>query len=219
MSPVESDKKWEFSYTNYYKLGSHLARHQDSHVYQLPYLPGKRYIVTQAYHGAFSHKGSNKYAVDWKMPEGTPVCAVRGGVVVKLRKDSDTGGASMKFDKFNNFILIRHEDGTLAHYCHLQQNGVLVKLGQKVQPGQVIGRSGNTGFSSGPHLHLCIFRTLDGRERESIPVKFHTAEYGAVTLLEDSRYRAVQVGGSLLEARNVHNGGAETHGEARGTAN
>lgn len=216
LQPADSSKRWSFSYTNYYKLGSYLAQHDDTHVYQLPYPAGRRYVVTQAYNGTYSHKGSNKYAVDWKMPEGTPVCAVRDGTVIKMRKDSGTGGASMKYDKFNNFVLIRHEDGTLAHYCHLQQNGVRVSLGQKVLAGQVIGRSGNTGFSSGPHLHLCIFRTIDGRERESIPVKFRTAEYGAVTLLEDGRYRAVQVGGALVEAHNRNEGSS---GEGRGTAN
>src|SRR2546430_17734543 len=47
LSPVEADEKWEYSYTNYYKLGSNCARHDDLVVYQLPYAPGKKLKVTQ----------------------------------------------------------------------------------------------------------------------------------------------------------------------------
>jgi len=216
LEPEDLSRRWEFSYTNYYKLGSHLARHDDAWVYHLPYPAGRRYVVTQAYNGAYSHKGPNRYALDWKMPEGTPVCAVRDGVVVKLREDSNTGGPSVKYDRFSNFILVRHEDGTLAHYCHLQHNGALVKVGERVEAGEVIGRSGSTGFSTGPHLHLCIFRTIDGRERESIPVRFQTAEYGAVMLREDGRYRAVQMGAATLETGTRGEGSG---GEAPGGGN
>ena len=190
LSPIESGKKWEYSYTNYYKLGSNSARHNDAYLYQLPYAPGHKFSVTQGYNGSFSHKGSNRYAIDWKMPEGTFVCAARGGVVVKVKDDSGTGGSSIKYDKDNNYVLIRHEDGTLGHYCHLLKNGCLVKVGQTVQAGTVIARSGNTGFSSGPHLHFCVFRVKDGRERESIPVKFQTADQSAVTLTTGHSYTA-----------------------------
>ena len=65
-------------------------------MYQLPYAPGNRFKVTQGYNGSFSHKGSNQYAIDWQMPEGTPVYAARGGVVVRTKDDSNTGGGSMK---------------------------------------------------------------------------------------------------------------------------
>jgi murein DD-endopeptidase MepM/ murein hydrolase activator NlpD len=191
--PVDPAAKWEYTYTNYFKLGSNCVRHDDSCVYQLPYLAGSKYTVTQGYNGGYSHKGSNLYAIDWKMPEGTLVCAARGGVVVKTKDDSDTGGGSVKFDKFNNYVLVRHEDGTLGHYCHLKKGGVMVKPGERISAGQPIAKSGNTGYSSGPHLHFCVYRTKDGRERESIPVKFRTANEIAVTLQEDRRYKAAEI--------------------------
>jgi len=190
LSPLNPAQKWEYSYTNYYKLGSSSAQHDDSYLYRLPYASGRRFGVTQSYNGSFSHKGPNRYAIDWKMPEGTLVCAARGGVVVKVKDDSDKGGANISFYRYNNYVLIRHSDGTLAHYCHLSKHGGLVKVGQTVAAGDVIARSGNTGFSSGPHLHFCVFRAKDGRERESIPVKFQTADENAITLATGHTYRA-----------------------------
>ena len=85
LTPTVNDGEWEYSYTNYFKLGSNCAQHDDSYVYQLPYAPGSKFKVTQGYNGSFSHKGSNQYAIDWQMPEGTPVYAARGGVVVKVK--------------------------------------------------------------------------------------------------------------------------------------
>jgi murein DD-endopeptidase MepM/ murein hydrolase activator NlpD len=193
VSPAREGSNWEYSYTNYYKLGSSCARHDDSAVYRLPYAPGSRFKVTQGYNGSFSHKGSNLYAIDWQMPEGTPVLAARGGLVVKVKDDSNTGGSSMKYDPFNNYVLIRHGDGTLGHYCHLQKGGVTVTPGQIVRAGDLIARSGNTGFSSGAHLHFSVFKTKDGRERISIPVKFQTAEDNAITLVEGKRYKAPEM--------------------------
>src|SRR5262249_40427119 len=89
LDPVATGAEWEYSYTNYYKLGSSDARHDDSYCYQLPYAPGRSFRVTQAYDGKFSHKGSNRFAIDWDLPEGTPVYAARGGVVVKVKDDSN----------------------------------------------------------------------------------------------------------------------------------
>src|ERR1051326_392512 len=127
VAPTATETNWEYSYTNYYKLGSSCARHDENAVYPLPYAPGSRYKVSQGYHGSYSHKGSNEYAIDWQMPEGTAVFAAREGLVVKVKDDSNTGGSSMKFDPFNNYVLIRHPDGTLGHYCHLKKGGVTVK--------------------------------------------------------------------------------------------
>ena len=53
-----------------------------------------------------------------------------------------------------NYVKIRHDDGTIGNYVHLQHDGVLVEVGDKVRTGDVIGMSGNTGFTTGPHLHF-----------------------------------------------------------------
>ncbi len=201
MVPIEPGARWEYSYTNYYKLGSNCAQHDDSCIYLLPYSPGEKFKVTQGYNGKFSHKGANQYAIDWQMPEGTCVRAAREGVVVRTKDDSDKGGSSMDYDRFNNYVLIRHPDGTLGHYCHLQKDSCVVKLGQKVAAGDMLARSGNTGFSSGPHLHFCVFKTRNGRERISLPVKFRTAADQAVTLVSGRSYRAGHVEHASAPAR------------------
>jgi murein DD-endopeptidase MepM/ murein hydrolase activator NlpD len=187
--PSNTNQEWEYSYTNYYKLGSSIAQ-PDDYVYSLPYAPGTVHKITQGYDGKFSHQGSNKYAIDWAMPQGTPIYAARGGLVVKVKDDSDRGGGDIKFDPFNNYVLIRHDDGTLGHYCHLEKGGVTVHPGQVVKTGDLIAHSGSTGFSSGPHLHFCVFMTKDGRQRLSIPVKFRDEWGEAITLAEGSKYRA-----------------------------
>ena len=192
LTPMDTNKEWDYSYTNYYKLGSSLAV-PDDYVYSLPYAPGTTRRITQGYNGKYSHQGSNKYAIDWQMPQGTPVYAARGGLVVKVKDDSDLGGGDIKFDPFNNYVLIRHEDGTLGHYCHLKKGGVKVHPGQIVKTGDMIALSGSTGFSSGPHLHFCVFMTKDGKQRVSIPVKFRIANGDAITLVEGKKYRAPEV--------------------------
>jgi murein DD-endopeptidase MepM/ murein hydrolase activator NlpD len=190
ISPAQPGCGWEYDYTNFFKLGSSCAQHDDSVIYELPYAPGGKFKVTQGYNGKFSHKGSNQYATDWQMPEGTLVCAARAGVVVKVKDSSDKGGGSLAYDRYNNFVLIRHDDGTLGHYCHLQKGGCLVKAGQRVATGDAIAHSGNTGFSSGPHLHFSVFKTRNGRERISLPVRFKTEGEKVVTLAAGRSYRA-----------------------------
>jgi murein DD-endopeptidase MepM/ murein hydrolase activator NlpD len=192
LAPVDTNSDWQYSYTNYYKLGSSVAQ-PDDFVYSLPYAPGTSHRITQGYNGKFSHQGSNRYAIDWQMPQGTPVCAARGGLVVKVKDDSDRGGGNIKYDPFNNYVLIRHEDGTLGHYCHLQKGGVVVHPGDIVKTGQIIAHSGDTGFSTGAHLHFCVFMTKDGMHRVSIPVKFRDEQGQAVTLVEGGKYRAPEL--------------------------
>ena len=208
LAPADTNLQWEYSFTNYYKLGSSVAV-PDDYVYSLPYAPGTTHRITQGYNGKFSHQGSNKYAIDWQMPEGTAVCAARGGLVVKVKDDSDRGGPSIKFDPFNNYVLIRHDDGTLGHYCHLKKGGVVVHPGQVVKTGEMIALSGDTGFSSGAHLHFCVFMAKDGLQRESIPVKFHVADGDAIALVEGRKYRAAEMQADVktIASRKVIGGG------------
>jgi murein DD-endopeptidase MepM/ murein hydrolase activator NlpD len=210
LKPLNSCTNWGYSYTNYYKLGSNCARPDESCVYELPYAPGSKFKVTQGYNGKYSHTGSNQYATDWQMPVGTLVCAARDGVVVRTKDDCNKAGPSMAYDRYCNYVLIRHPDGTLGHYCHLQKGGALVEVGQRVTAGEPIAHSGNTGFSTGPHLHFCVFVTRNGRERVSLPVKFRTTTDDAITLVSGRAYRAAETPAPIVQTSVpvAHVGGA-----------
>jgi murein DD-endopeptidase MepM/ murein hydrolase activator NlpD len=181
---------WSFNYTNHYTVGAHDVRHDDNYLYTLPYMPGASFKVTQGYHGSFSHHGPDEYAVDWKMPEGTPVLAARGGVVVSVKDHFSKGGPHRKYEDHANMVVIQHEDGTMAHYCHLAKNSARVKVGEKVRAGDLLAASGNTGFTSGPHLHFAVFKARSGYGRQTIPVKFRTADGSGLTLVAGKTYRA-----------------------------
>lgn len=172
--PAKPGESWNYSFRYSWRTGGQGGR-PDSYIYLLPFKEGSNFQVTQGYLGTFSHKecGENQFSIDWRMPQGTPVHAARDGMVVAFRADSNSGGPSERFGDKANYVTIRHSDGTYADYMHLQLNGVRVKLGEKVKTGQVIGLSGNTGFSTEPHLHFSVFRNrMQGAviKRESLPV-------------------------------------------------
>lgn len=156
-------------------------------VYSLPYAKNTSPRVVQGYYSFFSHQGD--FAIDFKMKPGTGVYAAREGVVVFVREDQTRGGVSKKYVGKANRITIKHNDGTYAHYLHLQHNGAFVNVGDTVKQGQIIGLSGSTGFSAFPHLH---FEVTGGMQtaKDEIPVRFRT-EKGAVFLQPLRRYKAM----------------------------
>jgi murein DD-endopeptidase MepM/ murein hydrolase activator NlpD len=84
------------------------------------------------------------HGVDYRAAVGTPVYAVADGTVLQSAYNATSG----------NYIALKHADNSQSWYLHLSQRGV--KQGQKIKVRQVIGRTGNTGLSSGPHLHFGI---------------------------------------------------------------
>ena len=82
------------------------------------------------------------------------------GIVVDVKENSNQGGVNRKYENFENFVEIRHGD-EYSYYGHLKKNGVLVKIGDKVRAGQLIGYSGATGWMANikePHLHFMVGR-------------------------------------------------------------
>ena len=128
--------------------------------------------VDQGPGGSFSHNDpQNLHAVDFALVEGTPIVAVREGVVMQVESDFDKAGLNReKYGGRANFIRIVHPDGSMAVYAHLQPEGVQVRTGQRVRKGQRIGLSGNTGFSTAPHLHF-VLQVNAGMRLKSIPFR------------------------------------------------
>jgi murein DD-endopeptidase MepM/ murein hydrolase activator NlpD len=147
--------------------------------YRLPYPEGRAFTVSQAYGpGMTSHANrQNRYAVDFAMPEGVPVVASRSGVVADATLRHRAGGPQASLGRRANRVTIVHDDGTVAQYAHLAHEAPVVERGHRVQAGTVLGRSGNTGYTGGPHLHFVVTRPaiVAGKVRPvSLPVCFYT---------------------------------------------
>jgi len=145
-----------------------------SFVYGLPFESNKAHFLAQGYFGRFSHK--ERAALDFKMKQGTRVLAARDGVVIRVKEDGDKGGLKKAYRQFGNNIVIQHPDGSRSGYWHLQKNGALVNAGDTVRQGQLIGLSGNTGYTSGPHLHFIVWRSLENRRWQQVATRFETTK-------------------------------------------
>jgi len=179
--------KSKFSYV----MGNKNARHNDSYLYSLPFKTGSTYKLSQGFNGKFSHKGNSLYALDFSMPIGTKVYAIREGVVVKLKEDSTKSGNKDNI-KDANYLTVKHNDGTYSKYAHLKYNGVEVKIGDKIKRGQFIAYSGNTGYSSGPHLHFLVFKAKDYKSRQSIKIKFISQSGIVINPIKNKAYTSVK---------------------------
>lgn len=163
------------------QLGRLNARAASSQRYRLPYADGEAYAISQAASGPLtSHQDPlMREAVDFTMPEGTPVHAAREGVVVRVVMHFEAGGLDPALLEQANEIVLEHPDGTLGVYAHLAPNSARVSPGERVQTGQRLASSGNTGYSSGPHLHFALMRPrLIGEQfrLEALPVRFATGQ-------------------------------------------
>ncbi len=120
--------------------------------YVLPYAINEEVEVNQANCSGYGHSDFWLYGYDFIMDIGTPVHAMRSGVVVHTWDGVADGVRSA-----TNLLLIQHDDGTVALYSHLTNGGVLVIDGQLVIKGDLIGLSGDSGNTGGlPHLHVSL---------------------------------------------------------------
>lgn len=138
------------------------------------------------------------YGVDYAAPKGTPIVAAADGVVIFAGK---RGG-------YGNLIEIRHENNLKTLYAHMNSFASGMKSGKKVKRGQLVGRVGSTGLSTGPHLHFGLYRNnvpinplssvkavskeLQGKEKE----KFMAVSESFIPLLQE----ALEKGGNSIVA-------------------
>lgn len=142
-----------------------------SHIYQLPFTSGTKSRVIQGYFSRFTHK--HRAALDFRMRPGTEIRAAREGIVLRTKDDSNQGGWNKKYRPDANFILVEHADSSRASYRHLKYQGVIVKEGEKVKTGQLLGYSGKTGYTALPHLHFMVSVFQEGRWVQ-IPTRFES---------------------------------------------
>ncbi len=166
LAPTDPGQPMRYKPKLRYAMGDPRLR-PELYRYPLPWQGGP-FRLTQGANGRYSHfTPKGRYALDIAMPEGTPIVAARPGVVVKIENDQSGRGNNPS----GNFVRILHDDGTMGVYLHLMRGSVQVREGQQVAIGESIARSGNTGNSTGPHLHFVIQRNV-GLALESIPFDF-----------------------------------------------
>ncbi len=127
--------KYSFNYKYQAVLGNISINFYDlNYAYDLPFGKGQSFLVSQGYNGKMTHKGI--YAIDFNLPEGTPIFAIRSGLVIKSDDTQTQHGNSAEFASFNNYILVLHQDGTFANYLHLKPLSAIVKPGDTIIAGQ-----------------------------------------------------------------------------------
>jgi murein DD-endopeptidase MepM/ murein hydrolase activator NlpD len=139
--------------------------------YLLPFPVGEEHYLSQSY--CFSEGGHrNQLAYDFDLPVGAAVLAARAGVVRSIKQDSPDDGQGYGN---HNYVFIEHEDGTVAFYAHLMQDGVKVAVGDEVAAGDEVALAGNSGLTGHPHLHFGVYQDWPPREGEDVAVNFRNA--------------------------------------------
>ena len=114
---------------------------------------------------------------DW-VGYGRDVLAVADGVVVDARDGIANGRPMTPLESpddltartlYGNFVILRIAPGTYAHYAHLQEGSLGVKIGQKIKRGDVLGRLGQTGAAGAPHLHFHVSDRPTFEQSEGLP--------------------------------------------------
>jgi murein DD-endopeptidase MepM/ murein hydrolase activator NlpD len=143
--------------------------------YILPYETGKAFIVIQGNGGSFSHTGAFQYSFDFDMETGTIITAAREGTVTNV-EESFTDANRIPGNE--NFVIIQHDDGTFGRYFHLTKDGALVDVGDEITKGKAIGLSGDTGYSTQPHLHFDVTAgcALPAPDCQTVKIEFINAE-------------------------------------------
>jgi murein DD-endopeptidase MepM/ murein hydrolase activator NlpD len=192
---------WTWNFQS--RFGSYKAKHATTAKYRLPF--AGKFKVGQGYNGKATHFGQSAFSIDFTMPQGTRVLAARAGVVASVeqsnyrskyepgvcpkpvKRSCDAPGSD------DNHVFIRYPDKTFGMYAHFKQNGVAVSVGDEVTEGQLIGYSGNTGLSSGPHLHISVnkatpFTFKHNWNSETIKVSYVDVKGKSVTPKAGSTY-------------------------------
>lgn len=179
LQPLNAEQPLRYDYRMRWQLGDPNAKPNQRFVYSPPVPVQNAFTIAQGFNGSYSHHtASSRYAIDIDMPIGTAIRAARGGLVVSVNDSNRDGGNSVAYRSQTNSIYVLHDDGTFAIYAHLRCGSALVRPGERIQIGQIIAQSGNTGYSTGPHLHFAVLRNA-GMQWQSVPFEL-ASPYGAV---------------------------------------
>jgi len=132
--------------------------------YTIPIPKGIQYKIAKS---SFHEEDPKSYnAIDFLVPVGTPVIASRSGKVIEVVSKWDEYGKEKEYEKKDNYIIIQHEDNTFARYSHFGKGKIVVKEGDEIKQGDLLGYTGLSGRMKEPHLCFSVFKI------ESIKIKF-----------------------------------------------
>lgn len=181
LAAASASAGYQFQFHYAFQIGNINTSTNPGTAYRLPYPDGQGYLVLQAPGGPVSTHTDRRSAnaIDFDLPERTPVVAARDGVVVEVVTGHTFGRLDPALKGMDNHVTLAHADGSLSEYVHLRSGPYVVYEGQRVAAGTLLGYSGNTGYSSRPHLHFAVVKPVlssEGKlEAESLPVRFGLA--------------------------------------------
>lgn len=163
--------------------------------YILPFEEGEEFLLSQGNCPSDPTWGHhNWFAYDFDMPIGTRLIAMRAGVAIAVIDSNEDGNRSCNSGA-TNYLFILHDDGSVAIYAHQTKNGVAVSVGERVEQGDFIGLSGDSGCSIGPHVHVGVYKQRGPYDRQyTLPINFRNAEgplSGNNGLIQKSSYKAL----------------------------
>lgn len=193
ITPAGRTGRYRFDYRYDIVVGDAFMPPDRGYYYRIPLAKGTPTRIEQEPNGKIvtHHDAQTRYAVDFAVPEGTPVVAARDGVVVETKDRYSVGRPDPALVTQANFVAVMHADHSVAYYYHLAPYRVRVSAGQRVRAGDLLAYSGNTGYSNGPHLHFDVrHAVIDGDgtvAQASIPVDFYRASGQKIPIREGLR--------------------------------
>ena len=150
-----------------------------------------------------SHIGPFSNAIDYLVPDGSPVYAAHSGRIIEVVEHHTTFGDGPEFRDTLNYVTIQHDIGgrqEFSQYCHLAPNSLSDRklcVGSLVEQGQEIATVWKTGWTDRDHLHFIVFRKDDTNKFgfRSLEVRFADILHGATISREDKLAASPKVGG------------------------
>jgi murein DD-endopeptidase MepM/ murein hydrolase activator NlpD len=142
---------------------------------KFPFPENKEYRVLQGNNTNFTHNTDwSRYAIDFDLKTNDTVTSASDGYVVGVVDKYEFGGKGPEWKPYANYITVYEpESGVFIQYVHLVKNGSMVRVGDKIEAGQPIARSGNTGQSTVEHLHFNVLVPENSENGlRSVPIMF-----------------------------------------------
>lgn len=171
LGPADPRKAWNYRWATSAFLGSSPPRPDLDYRYAFPFGGSQPRRLVQGVDGGVTHQGMDRFAFDFEMPIGTPVLAARDGVVLRVSDGFPEGKFRKWYLDRSNAVYVLHSDGTIADYGHLSA-GIPVAEGGRVEVGDLLGQSGNSGYTQGPHLHFSVRTQRPGAQGETLEILF-----------------------------------------------